>query len=306
MPLPLTTQVALPANYRPQDMLALHARDALQASEKVEGLRVSKGLVWQGQPALLQLEMVDGASRAVASLAVDGTAPTGNDRAALDAMLARMLGLGEGADQLELQHGQHPVLGPLLLGQMGLRVPASSSPFEALVWAITGQQISVAAAIALRRRLIAAAAVQHSSGMLCHPDAAALAALTPEQLRAAGFSVSKIATLERVCAAVLDGSLPLDAWAAQPLQAQDAQAIEDALLAIKGIGPWTVHYALLRGFGWLDGSLHGDVAVRNALARLLEVPSVSQREAEQWLGAFAPWRALVAAHLWASLSAKSY
>ncbi|MGE8491630.1 DNA-3-methyladenine glycosylase 2 [Comamonas sp.] len=306
MPLPLTTQVALPANYRPQDMLALHARDALQASEKVEGLRVSKGLVWQGQPALLQLEMVDGASRAVASLAVDGTAPTGNDRAALDAMLARMLGLGEGADQLALQHGQHPVLGPLLLGQMGLRVPASSSPFEALVWAITGQQISVAAAIALRRRLIAAAAVQHSSGMLCHPDAAALAALTPEQLRAAGFSVSKIATLERVCAAVLDGSLPLDAWAAQPLQAQDAQAIEDALLAIKGIGPWTVHYALLRGFGWLDGSLHGDVAVRNALARLLEVPSVSQREAEQWLGAFAPWRALVAAHLWASLSAKSY
>jgi len=306
MPLPLTTQVALPANYRPQDMLALHARDALQASEKVEGLRVSKGLVWQGQPALLQLEMVDGASRAVASLAVDGTAPTGNDPAALDAMLARMLGLGDGADQLALQHGQHPVLGPLLLGQMGLRVPASSSPFEALVWAITGQQISVAAAIALRRRLIAAAAVQHSSGMLCHPDAAALAALTPEQLRAAGFSVSKIATLERVCAAVLDGSLPLDAWAAQPLQAQDAQAIEDALLAIKGIGPWTVHYALLRGFGWLDGSLHGDVAVRNALARLLDVPSVSQREAEQWLGAFAPWRALVAAHLWASLSAKSY
>lgn len=306
MPLPLTTQVALPANYRPQDMLALHARDALQASEKVEGLRVSKGLVWQGQPALLQLEMVDGASRAVASLAVDGTAPTGNDPAALDAMLARMLGLGEGADQLALQHGKHPVLGPLLLGQMGLRVPASSSPFEALVWAITGQQISVAAAIALRRRLIAAAAVQHSSGMLCHPDAAALAALTPEQLRAAGFSVSKIATLERVCAAVLDGSLPLDAWAAQPLQAQDAQAIEDALLAIKGIGPWTVHYALLRGFGWLDGSLHGDVAVRNALARLLDVPSVSQREAEQWLGAFAPWRALVAAHLWASLSAKSY
>lgn len=306
MPLVLRTQVALPANYRPQDMLALHARDALQASEKVEGLRVSKGLTWQGQPALLQLELAEGAALAVASLAVDGPADTGHDQAALDAMVARMLGLGDGADELALQHGKHPVLGPLLLSQMGLRVPASSSPFEALVWAITGQQISVAAAIALRRRLIAATAVQHSSGMLCHPDASALAALTPEQLRAAGFSVSKIATLERVCAAVLDGSLPLDTWAAQPLQAQDAQAIEDALLAIKGIGPWTVHYALLRGFGWLDGSLHGDVAVRNALARLLEVPSVSQREAEQWLGAFAPWRALVAAHLWASLSAKSY
>ena len=43
-----------------------------------------------------------------------------------------------------------------------------------------------------------------------------------------------------------------------------------------------------------------------ALARLLALPSVSQAEAEQWLSAFQPWRALVAAHLWASLSAKTY
>lgn len=325
MPLILETIAALPANYRPQDMLALHARDAQQRSEKVEGLHISKGLSWQGRPALLQLQIRLGQKgpgqerpgqdaegpRVQARLTVDGLrkgklAAANAQQLALNAMVSRMLGLGDGADQLERQHARHPVLGPLLRSQAGLRVPASSTPFEALVWAITGQQISVAAAIALRRRLIEAAGVQHSSGMLCHPDAAALAALTPEQLRAAGFSVSKIATLERVCAAIVDGALPLDSWAAQPMEADSAQAPEAALLAIKGIGPWTVHYALLRGFGWLDGSLHGDVAVRNALARLLDVPSVSQREAEQWLGAFSPWRALVAAHLWASLSAKSY
>ena len=329
MPLILETFATLPANYRPQDVLALHARDTQQRSEKVEGLHITKGLTWQGRPALLQLQIRPGqerpgqerpglerpgkeeAGQVQARLSIDGLrknspAAANLPQPALHGMVTRMLGLGDGADQLERQHARHPVLGPLLRNQAGLRVPASSTPFEALVWAITGQQISVAAAIALRRRLIEAAGVQHSSGMLCHPDAAALAELTPEQLRAAGFSVSKIATLERVCAAVEDGSLPLDTWAAQPLQPDTVQALEAALLAIKGIGPWTVHYALLRGFGWLDGSLHGDVAVRNALARLLDVPSVSQREAEQWLGAFSPWRALVAAHLWASLSAKSY
>ncbi|MFE1572098.1 DNA-3-methyladenine glycosylase 2 [Comamonas odontotermitis] len=329
MPLILETIAALPANYRPQDVLALHSRDTQQRSEKVEGLHISKGVTWQGRPALLQLQIGLGQERlgqkgpgqerpgeqthgqVQARLTVDGLrkgklAAANAQQLALNAMVSRMLGLGDGADQLERQHAQHPVLGPLLRSQAGLRVPASSTPFEALVWAITGQQISVAAAIALRRRLIETASVQHSSGLLCHPDAAALAALTPEQLRAAGFSVSKIATLERVCAAIADGALPLDTWAAQPMEADSARALEAALLAIKGIGPWTVHYALLRGFGWLDGSLHGDVAVRNALARLLDVPSVSQREAEQWLGAFSPWRALVAAHLWASLSAKSY
>ncbi len=304
----LHTRIRLPAGFRPADVLGLHARDSEQLAERVVDFTIHKGVTWQGRAALLQLQ-IDPAE-AIAQLQVDGGGAVDADAAqaaAFNAMLERMLGLSASVPQFEQQFAKHPVLGKLLQAQAGLRVPASSTPFEALVWAVTGQQISVAAAIALRRRLIAAAGVRHSSGMLCHPDAKALAALTPEQLRAAGFSISKIATLERVCGAVLDGSLPLDTWAAQAAQGEVPVAqIETALLAIKGIGPWTVHYALLRGFGWLDGSLHGDVAVRNALAKLLELPSVSQSEAEQWLASFAPWRALVAAHLWASLSAKAY
>jgi len=72
--------------------------------------------------------------------------------------------------------------------------------------------------------------------------------------------------------------------------------------AIKGVGPWTVNYTLRRGFGHADGSLHGDVAVRNALQRLLSsADKVSALQTEAWLRQFAPWRSLVAAHLWASL-----
>lgn len=178
------------------------------------------------------------------------------------------------------------------------------TPFEALVWAIAGQQISVAAALALRRRMIEACGVRHSSGMLCFPDAAALLGLSEGEWRAAGFSASKIASIRAVGGAMLNGSLPMDEWAAAPCV--PVADIEHSLLAIKGIGPWTVHYTLLRGFGWLDGSLHGDVAVRNALAQLLRVEVVSPAQTQQWLEQFSPWRALVAAHLWASLSAKSF
>ncbi|MEO9101551.1 MAG: 3-methyladenine DNA glycosylase 2, partial [Burkholderiaceae bacterium] len=76
--------------------------------------------------------------------------------------------------------------------------------------------------------------------------------------------------------------------------------IRARLAQLFGVGPWTIDYALLRGFGWLDGSLHGDVAVRRTLQQVLgaEQP-VSEREARDWLAEFAPWRALVAAHLWA-------
>jgi DNA-3-methyladenine glycosylase II len=60
---------------------------------------------------------------------------------------------------------------------------------------------------------------------------------------------------------------------------------------------------LLRGFGWLDGSLHGDVAVRKALQMLLgQTEKINEKDAKIWLEEFSPFRALVGAHLWSSLS----
>lgn len=297
-------RLRLPSSFRVDDALSIHRRDPSSLAESVQGNVLNKGLCWKGRPARLQLRFTP---RTVQAELVVDAAP--RDQAAADlpafaTMLERMLGLQIDVDAFEGCHASHPVLGSVVRQQQGLRPSAMSTPFEALVWAIAGQQISVAAAVALRRRMLEACGLRHSSGMLCFPDAAAVMRLGPDELRAAGFSASKIASVRAVGAAVLDGSLPLEDWAAAA--AVPVADIESALLAIKGIGPWTVHYTLLRGFGWLDGSLHGDVAVRNALARLLRVESVSQAQTQQWLGEFSPWRALAAAHLWASLSVKSF
>lgn len=79
--------------------------------------------------------------------------------------------------------------------------------------------------------------------------------------------------------------------------------IRQQLLKIRGIGPWIVNYALLRGYGWLDGSLHGDAAVRRGLQILLKhIEPVDENQTRQWLENLAPWRALVAAHLWKLVS----
>lgn len=86
----------------------------------------------------------------------------------------------------------------------------------------------------------------------------------------------------------------------------DAQSTEQALLGIRGLGPWSVNYTLLRGYGYLDGSLHGDVAVQKALQQLLAMKARPTAKATQdWLAAFTPWRALVAAHLWQSLQVQA-
>ena len=72
---------------------------------------------------------------------------------------------------------------------------------------------------------------------------------------------------------------------------------------MKGIGPWTVNYALLRGYGYPDCSLHGDVAIRAAFQRLLgEETKPDMARTEALLAQYRPHRTMAAAHLWASLN----
>ena len=95
-----------------------------------------------------------------------------------------------------------------------------------------------------------------------------------------------------------NGELDLEPGPGNPIE-----AIGERLLAIKGIGPWTVNYGMLRGYGHADCSLHGDVAVRAALQRLLgeeNRPDIAR--AERILQQYQPHRTMAAAHLWASLA----
>lgn len=286
-------QITLPANFRSNDFLRYHLRDDAGGSEAATAGGLCKGLAWHGRPALLDIALSD--RRLDARMHVDGgPAPS---EAELGAMLVRMTGLDQDIAGFEAAVATHPRLGPLVKAQSGLRVAVTATPFEALAWAVLGQQISVKAATAIRRRFVQAAGLHHPDGLYCHPDAAIVAAMSQETMQAAGLSRTKAQTLELISHAVIDGRLPLDAW----LDAPPIQDMQDQLLALRGIGPWTASYTLLRGYGWLDGSLHGDVAVRNALGTLLgQDKSASTAQTQAWLADFTPWRALAAAHLWAS------
>jgi len=285
-------RIELPANYRVADFLAFHRRDAQEIAERVGPTSLAKGVVWQGCPACLSIEFANG--QANARLAVDGQ-KAANSGPAFVAMLKRMLGLGQDIDAFEAHYREHRQIGAMIARNPGLRVPAAATPFEALTWAIIGQQISVAAAVSVRRKFILGAGLTHSSGLRCYPEAGQIADLSEDELRQFGLSAGKAGSIRALAIGVVQGALPLDDWASSlPIEEMTSR-----LLGIKGIGPWTISYALLRGFGWLDGSLHGDVAVRNGLKTLLKAEqSISAKEAEQWLARHRPWRALVGAHLW--------
>ncbi len=296
----LSCAIELPDGFRTHDVLTFHQRDNQMIAERVDAQTLHKGLVWAGSPACLTMQFHHQCVEV--TLAIDG-APTEDARVALTSMAQRMLGLTQRVEEFEQAYGQHHQLGALITKKVGLRVPLTPTPFEALTWAIIGQQISVSAAVSIRRKLIQAAGLQHSNGLWCYPDAVRLAQMTEADLRLTGLSLTKAQTIMTLSQLIESKQLPLDEW----LNTLPIDDIRTQLQQIRGIGPWTVNYALLRGFGWLDGSLHGDAAVRRNLQLLLgKADKISAEEAERWLAEFSPWRALVAAHLWSIRAVSDY
>lgn len=283
----------LPAGFRPRDFLIFHGRDKLEVSERVTSNSLQKALTLKDSPALLRLEFEEGQVRYTLELEDASNAITD---AEVISLIRHLLGLDQAIEPFEQAYADHPVIGAIVAAQSGLRVPISASPYEGLTWAIIAQQVSLSAAASMRRKFILQANLPHSSGLYCYPSPAHVASMSPASFREAGLSQSKAATLVSVSEQVASGRLPLDEWLDQQASYEE---ISGALSRIKGIGPWTTNYTLLRGYGWLDGSLHGDVAVRRAIRKLMAVTELSEKEAEHWLKTYAPWRALLAAHLWA-------
>ena len=287
--------VSLPEDFDHQAFLDFHRRDVEAVAETVDASTLRKAFIWQQVPVLLTVEFQEPA-RAHVTFHSDGKMP---QKSPQDGLVRHLLGLDQPTREFEARADKHPLVGALVRSQAGLRIPQSASPFEALSWAIIGQQISVAAAVSIRRRLIQTTGRRHGTGLYCYPDARDIARVDAGTLRDCGLSHSKADCLLTVARRCLDQALLPE----RPIAAAELESLRKTLLEIRGLGPWSVHYALLRGYAWMDGSLHGDVAVRRAIQQLQGgAAPPTAREAETWLADFRPWRSLLAAHLWKSLS----
>ncbi|MGZ8319213.1 MAG: DNA-3-methyladenine glycosylase family protein [Telluria sp.] len=285
--------IDLPEGYRSADVFAFHGRDTEGVAEQVTPGRIRKGVVLDDIPVALDIALAP--RRAVVGIAAESDLTARASRM-LDEALRNILGLRIDPEPFLKTAANDALLGPVVQRNAGLRIVQSATIFEALTWAIIGQQINLNFAIALRRTFILQAGRPHASGLWCYPEAADVAKLSVEDLTTRKFSRSKAETVLRLAKLVDEGSLSLE-------RSDDIEAVSASLLAVKGIGPWTVNYALLRGYGYPDCSLHGDVAIRAAFQRLLgEESKPDMPRTEALLAQYKPHRTMAAAHLWASLA----
>lgn len=189
--------IALPPHFSVTTFLDFHGRDQHAISEKVEDRVLNKAITLDSQPCLLTMDFNQLGQVCTASNTLTGPP--------LSRQAQAMLGLNQPIETFEQAMAERTPLSSLVHKQRGLRVPQSATPFEALSWAIIGQQISVSAATAIRRRFIQLASPEEIGGLCCYPDAAAVSLLDASALRSVGFSASKADTLlavsRRCCAA---------------------------------------------------------------------------------------------------------
>jgi DNA-3-methyladenine glycosylase II len=161
--------------------------------------------------------------------------------------------------------------------------------YGALLFQVTGQQLSVAAT---RRTLARIGAL--FGGHL--PSPTELLAVDPGQLREAGLSWRKVATLRDLAGRMSDGRLDPEVLSGLPDDELMAQ-----LTAISGIGPWTVQGAMLIALGREDVVLPGDLALRKAVHAAYQLDHLpTQQEvldiAEKWR----PYRSLATSYLFSA------
>lgn len=187
--------------------------------------------------------------------------------------IRRILDLDTDIAQIEAQLAQLPGMSEKLVS--GLRLPGIWSPFEAGIRAILGQQISVEAA----RKLVAQVVDNYGEPMgdkKLFPTAQSLAETDFAVLRMPQSRKNTLMAFSRYCADNPQQD-DLDQW-----------------LAIKGIGPWTVNYAKMRGQSDSDIWLASDLGVKKALAAITDAKTVDFEQAK-------PWRSYLTFQCWSML-----
>lgn len=178
------------------------------------------------------------------------------------------------------------------VGPCTMKPHSRRTPFVALVTAVTHQQLNGTAAMSILKRVLALYPGKR------FPTPEDLIATPDEQLRAAGLSRAKIASIKDIAAKTIAGVVP----ASRAIVRMSNEEIVERLTGVRGVGPWTVEMLLMFTLGRLDVLPATDYGVRKGFAltfgwKELPTPKELLEYGERWR----PHRTTASWYLWRAL-----
>jgi DNA-3-methyladenine glycosylase II len=147
----------------------------------------------------------------------------------------------------------------------GLRPVRPPTIFESVIIAVTEQQISLHAAIAIRSRLVERfgdTVARDARIFYAFPTPESLAEARPAGLRKVGLSASKARCITEFSRRIASHEFNLNRLA----QMDDSQVVAE-LTKFRGIGKWTAEYVLIRGMGRVNSLPADDLGIRRAVSQ---------------------------------------
>jgi len=277
-------RVLLPEGYPLGYLKRALGRDAQSLTERLEGDRCLLALRLSTGPALLRLRL---SAEAIEAELDQGAA------AEAHAIVVGLLGLEQDAPAFA-QLARKLGLARLVAGRTQLRICQTPSVYDGLLWSIIGQQINLPFACTLKRRLIEKVGTPVGEGLVALPTPQAVAALAPDELLPLQFSRQKADYVTSVSRLVAEDKLDLES-----LRGMSATRAERTLLAVRGLGPWSVNYLMMRSLGFMDCVPYGDTGVTSGLLALLKLEERPDIDATRRLMLpFSPYRSLATNQLW--------
>jgi len=290
--------LATPPEFDFEQCLAYLTRSADECLHQVEGQAVFKALpVEGGRPTLCKL--TEDAGRLQLSF-LNGQPDKLAQEAAMD-YVRQWFDLQTDLSVFYRIAAQDKVLGLLTQTYYGLRLIGIPDLFEALCWAIIGQQINVAFAYIVKRRFVEAFGERLDVGGVSYwlfPRPEQVARLQAGDLRALQFSTRKAEYIIGLAQLLAQGELSQD----KLQQLHDFEQMQAALVQLRGIGRWTANYVLMRCFRHPRAFPIDDVGLHNAVRlayQLQDKPAIEEIQTlfEPWAG----WEAYATFYLWRAL-----
>ncbi len=197
----------------------------------------------------------------------------------------------------ELAHND-PILQKPVNQFFGLRNMGIPDLFEAIAWGILGQQINLTYAYTLKRRLVEGFGdfVEFDGKQYwLFPAPDVIAKLTVEDFADLRMTVKKCEYLIGVAQLIAEGELTIE----KLLNAKNVKEAEKMLTKIRGIGPWTANYVLMRCLRFPAAFPIDDVGLHNSMKLVMQTEAKpTKTEILKLSEAWADWKSYATFYLW--------
>lgn len=277
--------ITLPANFDMHVNLGYLTREKNECLYEIENNIITKVIAIGEMQSLVQISVIDNQQMVVQFL--NGSRPIEKrEREKIATYILEWFDLDNDLTPFYEMANADPLLKLPAQKFYGLRVIGIPDLFEALCWGVLGQQINLAFAYTLKRQFVESfgdSIEWNGKKYWVFPPYERIAQLEPTDLAAIKMTVKKSEYIIGIARLMANGDL-----SKEQLKKMDFKEAEKSLIKIRGIGPWTANYVLMRCLRFQTAFPIDDVGLINSIKTLRNMNQKPTKE--EILALSIPWQ----------------